>query len=112
MSREVMDMARPFKCPYCGQSNSIGKGVRKTKTMGERRIRLCKACKRKFTPRIQKREASTERPNRPAPPTVEADARADEPEKPQQAQASDETAGDSSEEPRPLLAALDREWTS
>jgi len=46
-------MGRPHKCPYCGQSKSISKGVRRTKTMGDRRIRLCKACRRKFTPKYQ-----------------------------------------------------------
>jgi hypothetical protein len=46
-------MGRPFKCPYCGSSDTTGKGVRKTKTMGVRRIRRCKACRRKFTPRSQ-----------------------------------------------------------
>jgi hypothetical protein len=52
--REVIFMGRPYKCPYCGQSESVGKGIRKTKTMGERRIRQCKACGRKFTPKNQK----------------------------------------------------------
>jgi transcriptional regulator NrdR family protein len=46
-------MGRPFKCPYCGSSDTTGKGVRKTKTMGVRRIRRCKACRRKFTPKSQ-----------------------------------------------------------
>ena len=46
-------MGRPHKCPYCGQSTSISKGVRRTKTMGNRCIRLCKACRRKFTPKHQ-----------------------------------------------------------
>ena len=32
----------------------MSKGVRKTKTMGDRRIRFCKACRRKFTPKNQK----------------------------------------------------------
>ena len=32
----------------------MSKGVRKTKTMGDRRIRLCKGCSRKFTPKNQK----------------------------------------------------------
>lgn len=54
MSREVIYMGRPHKCPYCGQSESVSKGVRRTKTMGDRRIRRCKACKRKFTPKNQK----------------------------------------------------------
>jgi len=47
-------MGRPHVCPYCGANKSVSKGVRKTKTMGDRRIRLCKACKRKFTPKNQK----------------------------------------------------------
>ena len=47
-------MARPRKCPFCGATESVSKGVRKTKTMGIRRIRLCKACGRKFTPKNQK----------------------------------------------------------
>ena len=46
-------MGRPFKCPYCGSTDTTGKGVRKTKSMGVRRIRRCKACRRKFTPRSQ-----------------------------------------------------------
>lgn len=54
MPREVIFMGRPYKCPYCGQSESVSKGVRKTKSMGDRRIRLCKACHRKFTPKVQK----------------------------------------------------------
>lgn len=51
-----MSRGRPFKCPYagCGSSNTVSKGVRKTKTMGDRRLRYCKDCKRKFTPRNQK----------------------------------------------------------
>ena len=52
-------MARRFKCPFCGATDSVSKGVRKTKTMGDRRIRLCKGCGRKFTPKNQKQaEAS------------------------------------------------------
>jgi transposase-like protein len=53
--REVMSMprGRPPSCPYCGSHNSQRKGFRKTKTMGARQIRLCKGCKRKFTPKHQ-----------------------------------------------------------
>ena len=47
-------MGRPHKCPYCGEARSVSKGSRKTKTMGSRMIRLCRACNRKFTPRNQK----------------------------------------------------------
>ena len=46
-------MGRPFKCPYCGATDTASKGVRPTKTMGVRRIRRCRACRRKFTPKIQ-----------------------------------------------------------
>jgi len=51
-----MPRGRPFKCPYddCGSTNTVSKGVRKTKTMGTRRIRHCKICGRKFTPQNQK----------------------------------------------------------
>ena len=47
-------MGRPHKCPWCQTpGKSVSKGVRKTKTMGDRRIRLCKVCGKKFTPRNQ-----------------------------------------------------------
>ena len=47
-------MGRPHKCPWCQTpGNSVSKGVRKTKTMGHRRIRLCKVCGKKFTPKNQ-----------------------------------------------------------
>jgi len=57
--REVINMprGRPFKCPYeCGSTNTVSKGARKTKTMGIRKLRLCKSCGRKFTPVNQKPE--------------------------------------------------------
>ena len=83
-------MGRPHKCPYCGASKTVSKGVRKTKTMGKRRVRLCKACRRKFTPRNQ-RLVESERAS--AEPAAEAEVL-------------------ETEEPPPLLKALDREWTS
>ncbi len=46
-------MGRPFKCPYCGASDNVSKGVRRTKGMGDRRIFRCKKCGRKFTPKHQ-----------------------------------------------------------
>ena len=49
-----MPRGRPPVCPNCGSNRSQKKGVRKTKTMGARRIRLCKSCGRKFTPKNQK----------------------------------------------------------
>jgi transposase-like protein len=61
-------MGRPFKCPYCGSSDTVSKGVRRNKTLGDRRVRRCKACKRKFTPKNQQ-------PVEPSPlPTPEAAA--------------------------------------
>jgi len=49
-----MGRGRPPICPKCGSHKSQKKGIRKTKTMGSRRIRLCKDCGSKFTPRHQK----------------------------------------------------------
>jgi len=46
-------MGRPFKCPYCGSTDNVRKGFRKTKSMGLRKIQRCKNCRRKFTPRNQ-----------------------------------------------------------
>ena len=54
-------MGRPYKCE-CGSTDTVSKGVRRTKTMGDRRIRLCKACGRKFTPKNQKMMDSAEPP--------------------------------------------------
>ena len=52
-----MPRGRPYKCPYdCGSTNTVSKGVRRTKTMGVRKLRLCKTCGRKFTPVNQKPE--------------------------------------------------------
>ena len=48
-----MPAGRPHKCPYCGSTTTASKGARKTKTMGIRRIRRCKDCRRKFTPKNQ-----------------------------------------------------------
>ena len=115
MSREVMSMARgrPFKCPYgCGSTNTVSKGVRKTKTIGVRRIRLCKNCGRKFTPKNQK----------PAQPMGEKEVEANiEPDEAAElggvAEAdttaqSNQTLPEPTSDSEPLLNALDREWTS
>jgi transcription elongation factor Elf1 len=52
----LMARGRPFKCPYpgCGSTDTVSKGVRKTRMMGDRKIKLCKNCGRKFTPKNQK----------------------------------------------------------
>jgi len=49
-----MPRGRPVKCIHCGSTDTTSKGSRRTKTVGIRRIRRCKACGRRFTPRNQK----------------------------------------------------------
>ena len=51
-----MPRGRPCKCPYegCGSTDTVSKGVRVTKTLGTRKIRRCKSCGRKFTPKNQR----------------------------------------------------------
>ena len=49
-----MPRGRPVKCIHCGSTDTTSKGARRTKTMGIRKIRRCKACGRRFTPRNQK----------------------------------------------------------
>ena len=109
MSREVMSMARgrPFKCPYgCGSTNTVSKGVRKTKTMGLRRIRLCKNCGRKFTPKNQKPVQPTEEN------AMENDAEPDEATEPACVAEADTTDQPNQALTEPLLNVLDQEWTS
>ena len=53
-------MGRPYKCPYCNSVETARKGHRKTKQMGLRSIRKCKACGRKFTPKHQSPRQPTE----------------------------------------------------
>lgn len=71
-------MGRPFKCP-CGASDSAAKGFRKTKTMGVRRIRRCRKCGRKFTPKHQRPVKAAEKPDASA---ATARARAQKPSRP------------------------------
>jgi transposase-like protein len=47
-------MGRPHKCPYCKSQQTVSKGTRITRGLGPRRLRRCKACGRKFTPRHQR----------------------------------------------------------
>jgi len=49
-----MPRGRPHKCIYCGSIDTVSKGSRMTKTLGIRKIRRCKGCNRKFTPKNQK----------------------------------------------------------
>jgi len=99
-----MARGRPAKCPYCGGS-SINKGFRKTKTMGKRRIKLCKACRRKFTPKNQTVILAEAESDAGA---AEADIVAANPVKPVTAN----DAPNQAEAPGPILNALDQEWTS
>lgn len=55
-----MTRGRPPICIHCGSSHSSPKGSRRTKYLGIRRIRLCRDCGRKFTPRHQKIETPVE----------------------------------------------------
>ena len=94
-----MARGRPAKCPYCGGS-SINKGFRNTKTMGKRRIKLCKACRRKFTPKNQSKPEAQAEDAAPATPSTEEVA------------TSSEAPNQAAEKPEPILNALDHEWTS
>ena len=68
--------------------------------MGNRRIRLCKACGRKFTLKNQK------------PAETEEQARTEPGIQGEQDSAVSRTDVLPDEEPPPLLGALDRQWTS
>ncbi len=94
-------MGRPHKCPYCGESGkSTSKGIRKTKTLGNRMIRFCKACKRKFTPRNQKSNADTDQADWPSQiPEVPAASPAGATDTPAAAGREAPTATESVEEP-------------
>ena len=100
-------MGRPFKCPYCGEmGRSVCKGFRRTKTMGKRRIRLCKACGRKFTPKNQKPD---ELPNQ--------EEEAQDGQSPETHKAADAPRGaETPDEPAGALAQMfpppDEQWTS
>ena len=51
MDRGDQTMAgRPYKCPYCGSTETTWKGYRVRKE-GKVRLRRCRKCKRKFTTR-------------------------------------------------------------
>ena len=102
-----MARGRPFKCPYgCGSTNTVSKGVRKTKTMGLRRIRLCKNCGRKFTPKNQKPVQPMEDK------AIETGVEPDEAAEPGETAQSNQTLPEPTSNSKPLLNALDREWTS
>ena len=57
---------RKAKCIWCGSGRTIGKGIRQTVTLGNRTIRLCRECGRKFTvgrARVQPAHVSDENPH-------------------------------------------------
>ena len=100
-------MGRPHKCPFCGEAGkSVSKGVRRTKTMGDRRIRLCKACGRKFTPRNQRpaepRVPEAKKPVEPGP----------EPEEISRAQTQAGVPEEAAQALRTMLPPPDQQWTS
>jgi transcriptional regulator NrdR family protein len=98
-----MPRGRPHSCPYCNSTKTICKGWRITKYQGKRRIKLCKACGRKFTPKNQKPVELTVNK------VVEVNAKPNEaPTAGVVAEVAVEPANDS----KPLLNALDEEWTS
>ena len=107
-----MARGRPAKCPYCGNADSINKGFRKTKTMGKRRIKLCKACRRKFTPRNQKLLEQIQSQAIEANAEPDETAEADVVTEPNETADSGKEAVEPTEQSKPLLNALDEEWTS
>ena len=106
-----MARGRPHSCPYCNSTKTICKGWRITKYQGNRRIKFCKSCGRKFTPKNQKPVELTEekvveanvKPDK----APLADVAAESNEIPESNKAAVEPANDS----KPLLNALDQEWT-
>jgi transposase-like protein len=40
---------RKPKCPYCRSGRTVSKGARRTVTLGDRPLRVCRDCGRKFT---------------------------------------------------------------
>jgi len=71
-----MPRGRPVKCIHCGSTDTTSKGARKTKTMGIRKIRRCKSCGRRFTPKNQKpvQNESSEAPQTEIVESVEPEA--------------------------------------
>ncbi len=107
-------MGRPHVCPYCGANKSVSKGIRKTKTIGDRRIRLCKGCGRKFTPKNQKSTDAIE--EKPAETCVESNE-ATEPAAVSEPNKTDEPTGDPEAPPKPdensgIVSSPEEEWTS
>jgi len=108
-----MQRGRPALCPYCG-GRSINKGFRLTKTMGKRRLKQCKTCRRKFTPKNQKptdvieekpTESCSESNETAQPAVVSESEETDKPdENPETPLEPDENSG--------IVSSSEEEWTS
>ena len=108
-----MARGRPATCPYCG-GRSINKGFRLTKTMGKRRLKQCKTCRRKFTPKNQSLLKTQEEK---AAPIKKPEEKVDNNEAqdagvPNEATKSNKATTESADDSKPLLNALDQKWTS
>lgn len=86
-----MARGRPFKCPYCGSTDTTRKGVRHTKTQGIRRLRYCTNCNRKFTPKNQKPVEVQHIQEQPA--TLPEENREEQPEDNPQHQSTEQPMG-------------------
>jgi len=71
-------MTETPSCPCCGGSSTIRKGHRRTKTLGKRHIRKCKACGRKFTVETLAHKTVVEQPDMTVANTVEPDTGEDQ----------------------------------
>ena len=74
--------------------------------MGKRRIKLCKNCRRKFTPKNQKPIQQTEKK------AVETGDKPDEAAEPDETDQPNQAVTEPISDSKPLLNALDQEWTS
>ena len=80
--------------------------------MGKRRLKQCKVCRRKFTPKNQKPVELTEKK------VIETNAEPDEAQtagvitEPNETTDLNKAAVKPTNDPNPLLNALDQEWTS
>ena len=74
--------------------------------MGLRRIRLCKNCGRKFTPRSQKLLKVTDEQ------TTETAVELDEATEPHGTNKPNLVVAEPTSDSKPLLSVLDKEWTS
>ena len=79
--------------------------------MGKRRLKQCKACRRKFTPKNQKPIELEESVSGTNPKTDETIEQEIQPV-PSETEESEDAKIKSTDDSKPLLNALDKEWTS